>query len=714
MATAVAALLRRAGPASRLASRAQFVKTPPSGLRLKAAYNFSQNRSYASVTPGEPKKPDSKKNEHPSQPQKDVEKRSSEKSPSLEQKLGQKGSREEAQVQEILESIKKGLTPEQSKIVDDAWKSMREDPSITTFIKLSRVLLKTIPSLKRDELQKVLETFQRIREKGATSEQAGAAGGEGGISAELTLAPEELEKADILFKNLLDVTPEPMAEATKKHIETIKQHGLTKEFLEQFESMANESSEFGPIDRVRAVAFLKEKTDEIASQSSDANAKSSDPSKNKQAPNEFEFKIDTGTVLVSLLLTYLTYLMLSPGESRKQITWQEFRTAFLDKGLVEKLDVVNHNQVRVNLHRNSAAQMYPDSPASNPNFRYYFSIGSVEAFERKLDEAQRELEIPTNERIPVSYSDEVSWGPTLLSFGPTLLLIGGIFFLSRRAAGGGGGQSGIFGFGKSKAKMFNQESEVKARFKDVAGMDEAKAEIMEFVSFLKDPSQYQRLGAKIPRGAILSGPPGTGKTLIAKATAGEAQVPFFSVSGSEFVEMFVGVGPSRVRDLFAKARKNAPCIIFVDEIDAIGKARGKMSMGGDNERESTLNQLLTEMDGFNTSEQVVVLAGTNRPDVLDKALMRPGRFDRHIALDRPTMEGRKQIFLVHLNKVVTQPDVDFIASRLAALTPGFSGADIANCVNEGALIGKCSFLRSWGWFMFIYVLTTFHSCTNKG
>jgi AFG3 family protein len=332
--------------------------------------------------------------------------------------------------------------------------------------------------------------------------------------------------------------------------------------------------------------------------------------------------------------------------------------------------------------------VYPESPAARGNFHYYFSIGSVEAFERRLDEAQKELGIPSSERIPVAYRDEISWFGTLLSFGPTLLLIGSVFWLSRRAGSGGGGQSGIFGIGKSRAKMFNHESDIKVKFKDVAGMDEAKQEIMEFVSFLKEPGQFQRLGAKIPRGAILSGPPGTGKTLLAKATAGESSVPFFSVSGSEFVEMFVGVGPSRVRDLFAKARKNTPCIIFIDEIDAIGKSRAKSNFGGGNdERESTLNQILTEMDGFNTSDQVVVLAGTNRPDVLDKALMRPGRFDRHISIDNPSMEGRKQIFKVHVQKIVTGEDLDFLSGRVAALTPGFSGADIANCVNEAALIG---------------------------
>jgi AFG3 family protein len=253
----------------------------------------------------------------------------------------------------------------------------------------------------------------------------------------------------------------------------------------------------------------------------------------------------------------------------------------------------------------------------------------------------------------------------------------------------------MFGFGKSKAKMFNHDSAVKVKFSDVAGMDEAKVEIMEFVSFLRTPERFQRLGAKIPRGAILSGPPGTGKTLLAKATAGESQVPFYSVSGSEFVEMFVGVGASRVRDLFATARKNAPCIVFIDEIDAIGKSRSDGSGfrgGGNDEREATLNQILTEMDGFNTSEQVVVLAGTNRPDILDKALMRPGRFDRHIHIDRPTMKGRKDIFLVHLKKILTKEDLDYLTGRLAALTPGFAGADIANAVNEAALIGTSTIL----------------------
>ena len=396
--------------------------------------------------------------------------------------------------------------------------------------------------------------------------------------------------------------------------------------------------------------------------------------------------------LITLGTSFAVYYYLSSGgtTSSREITWQEFRVAFLDKGLVDKLTVVNNSTVRVSLHSNATGAMYPSAPQGAGE--YHFTIGSVEAFERKLDEAQKELGIPSHERIPVAYKEEVSYiGFIASSLLPTGLLVGFLWWMSRRAggSGGAGGPGGIFSIGKSRAKMFNKDTDVKVKFKDVAGMDEAKEEIMEFVNFLKEPAKYEKLGAKIPRGAILSGPPGTGKTLLAKATAGEASVPFLSVSGSEFVEMFVGVGSSRVRDLFASAKKNAPCIIFVDEIDAIGKARGKGgNFGGNDERESTLNQLLVEMDGFGTQEHVVVLAGTNRPDVLDPALMRPGRFDRHIAIDRPDVSGRKGIFLVHLRplKLSTEmPSIDVIAQKLAVLTPGFSGADIANVCNEAAL-----------------------------
>jgi AFG3 family protein len=394
----------------------------------------------------------------------------------------------------------------------------------------------------------------------------------------------------------------------------------------------------------------------------------------------------------STLLVLLTlYLWDSfTGPQHKEITWQEMRTTFLEKGLVQKLTVVNGTQVLVELHPDAQVASSSDSQPGGGNRKFVFTIGSVDFFLRQLEQAQDELGIPSSERIPVSYEAGGSTlGSLFLAFGPTLLFIGLIIYTQRSMSGRSGG-GGVFNFGKSKAKKFNAESAVKVKFADVAGLEEAKTEIMEFVSFLKHPEKFEKLGAKIPRGAILAGPPGTGKTLLAKATAGESGVPFFSVSGSEFVEMFVGVGPSRVRDLFAEGRKNAPCIIFIDEIDAIGRARQESGkgFGGNDEREATLNQILTEMDGFNTREQVVVLAGTNRADMLDKALMRPGRFDRHIFIDRPTMKGRQEIFHVYLKKIVSKEDPEHLVGRLATLTPGFSGADIANVVNEAALIGK--------------------------
>ncbi|KAI0133196.1 ATP-dependent metallopeptidase Hfl [Hypoxylon sp. NC0597] len=391
------------------------------------------------------------------------------------------------------------------------------------------------------------------------------------------------------------------------------------------------------------------------------------------------------TTIIGSAIAYWIYNSLFE-ESGREITWQELRKNFLDKGLVEKMIIQGH-RVRVELNREATQSMYPDSIATRPGFHYYFTIASADAFERRLEEAQNELGIPSTERIPVSYAPESPLLNILIAFGPTVLLVGLLAWASRRGPGGAGGSSGIFGFGKSKAKRFSHETAIKVKFSDVAGMDEAKQEIMEFVSFLKKPERFQRLGAKIPRGAILAGPPGTGKTLLAKATAGESGVPFFSVSGSEFVEMFVGVGASRVRDLFATARKHTPCIIFIDEIDAIGRSRAEgQRFGGNDEREATLNQILTEMDGFNTTDQVVVLAGTNRVDILDKALMRPGRFDRHINIDAPTMKGRQDIFKVYLKKIVTNEEIEYLSGRLASLTPGFAGADIANCVNEAALI----------------------------
>ena len=319
---------------------------------------------------------------------------------------------------------------------------------------------------------------------------------------------------------------------------------------------------------------------------------------------------------------------------------------------------------------------------------YYFSIGSVETFERKLETAQRELGIQPRDFIPVQYVTETSYLVEVAKLAPTVLLIGAWFLMMRGmggAAGGGGGMGGIFQIGKSKAKRVRPE-DVNVTFKDVAGCKEAKAEIMEFVEFLKDSTRFTKLGAKIPKGALLCGPPGTGKTLLAKATAGEASVPFYSISGSDFIEMFVGVGPSRVRDLFKEARANAPCIVFIDEIDAVGRQRGRGNMGGNDERENTLNQLLVEMDGFTTSTNIVVLAGTNRADILDQALIRPGRFDRQITVDKPDIKGRQEIFEVHLKGLTLAGPPEEYSGRLAGLTPGFAGADIANMCNEAAIV----------------------------
>ncbi|XP_062326624.1 AFG3-like protein 1 [Osmerus eperlanus] len=367
-------------------------------------------------------------------------------------------------------------------------------------------------------------------------------------------------------------------------------------------------------------------------------------------------------------------------ETGKEISWKEFVHQYLARGLVERLEVINKQYVRV----------FPAHGVYTSDVSYlWFNIGSVETFERNLEQAQQEMGVSPTHRIPVVYGSE-SDGTSMMSILPTLLLVGFLLFTLRRGpmtgGGGGGGRSNPFSMSESKAKIMKDN--INVRFKDVAGCEEAKLEILEFVNFLKNPRQYQELGAKIPKGAVLSGPPGTGKTLLAKATAGEANVPFITVNGSEFQEMFVGVGPARVRDMFALARKNAPCILFIDEIDAVGRKRGRNNFGGQSEQENTLNQLLVELDGFNTSTNVVVLAGTNRPDILDPALMRPGRFDRQIYIGPPDIKGRASIFKVHLRplKLDSLIDLEALARKLAALTPGFTGADIANVCNEAALI----------------------------
>jgi AFG3 family protein len=541
---------------------------------------------------------------------------------------------------------------------------------------------------------------------GTKEDQNGESGAQKMAEGRSKLTEEETRQLDQFMKLIGMGLPRSQKKALQDSINEIKRNGIPNEIRNELEELrSGKKISLATMTRLAEMTknWAKRSAEEAAEQQqqqdeprvkSGAHDPGPGESKSKAketggGPPKFQTGGDWNTTILVGVASYMLWRLLNPGEDRKEITWQEFRTTFLDKGLVEKIVILNNTNAKVYLHREQVASMYPDSPAASPSFYYYFTIGSVEAFERKMDDAQYELGIPSSERVPIAYHSEISWFNTLLSFAPTLLLLLPLFWLTRKAGGGAGGSSGIFGMGKSRARKFNHETDVKVKFSDVAGMDEAKTEIMEFVQFLKEPARFQKLGAKIPRGAILSGPPGTGKTLLAKATAGESGVPFFSVSGSEFVEMFVGVGASRVRDLFANARKSTPCIIFIDEIDAIGRSRAKGNFGGGNdEREATLNQILTEMDGFNTTEQIVVLAGTNRPDVLDKALMRPGRFDRHINIDPPTMEGRAQIFGVHLKKIVTKEDLEFLKGRLAALTPGFSGADIANCVNEAALIGK--------------------------
>ncbi|KAK1298044.1 hypothetical protein QJS10_CPB14g01590 [Acorus calamus] len=406
-----------------------------------------------------------------------------------------------------------------------------------------------------------------------------------------------------------------------------------------------------------------------------------------------------------LLALILTSYSINPME-RREISFQEFKNKLLEPGLVERIEVANKSVAKVYVRTtpkvdDQTREVDVRGPTNDipvrrnvAEYKYYFNIGSVESFEEKLEEAQEALGIDPHDHVPVTYVNELAWFQELMKFAPTVLFFAGLLFLGRRMQGGlgmggsgGKGPRGLFNIGKAHVTRVDKNAKNKVYFKDVAGCDEAKQEIMEFVHFLKNPKKYEELGAKIPKGALLVGPPGTGKTLLAKATAGESGVPFLSISGSDFMEMFVGVGPLRVRTLFSEARQCAPSIIFIDEIDAIGRARGRGGFSGSNdERESTLNQLLVEMDGFGTTAGVVVLAGTNRPDILDKALLRPGRFDRQIAIDKPDIKGREQIFQIYLKKLKLDNEPSFYSQRLAALTPGFAGADIANVCNEAALI----------------------------
>ena len=359
----------------------------------------------------------------------------------------------------------------------------------------------------------------------------------------------------------------------------------------------------------------------------------------------------------------------------------------ISAGDVERITVINREEARVALKEGAADSLresdlrYKNIPKSG--YQLFFNIGSVDSFKVDLEKAEEQ----SGHSVVLSFENEKPWYDSwLIHFAPWVLMIGIWFLIMRGMSRGGGAGGGIMNVGKARAQEFDQQDPSKrVTFKDVAGLEEAKVEIMEIVDFLKNAPKYRELGAKIPKGALLVGPPGTGKTLLAKAVAGEANVPFLSISGSDFVEMFVGVGASRVRDLFDQAKKKAPCIVFIDEIDAIGRARGKNAgFSGNDERENTLNQLLTEMDGFQTNAGVIVLAATNRADILDKALMRAGRFDRQIEVGLPELNERKEIFEVHLRKLKLDKDLD--REFLAKQTPGFSGADIANVCNEAALI----------------------------
>ena len=390
-----------------------------------------------------------------------------------------------------------------------------------------------------------------------------------------------------------------------------------------------------------------------------------------------------------IIIFIVGYWMFGPGNGVPVKSDWNTVAQMIEQGDVEKIQVVNRDLAEIYLKKDAADRYRKD--AADKRFRNMpetgvqltFNIGSVDTFRQDLDKVIAES---GNDVVLVYENRENSWTSILLQMLPWVIIIGGWFFLmSRMSRGAGGGSGGIMNVGKARAQVFDKENSKKVTFKDVAGLEEAKVEIMEIVDFLKKPDKYKSIGAKIPKGALLVGPPGTGKTLLAKAVAGEANVPFLSISGSDFVEMFVGVGASRVRDLFEQAKQKAPCILFIDEIDAIGRARGKNAgFSGNDERENTLNQLLTEMDGFQTNTGVIVLAATNRVDILDKALMRAGRFDRQIEVGLPDVKEREEIFDVHLRPLKLDPELD--RTFLAKQTPGFSGADIANVCNEAALI----------------------------
>ncbi|HOY37825.1 MAG TPA: ATP-dependent zinc metalloprotease FtsH [Bacteroidales bacterium] len=423
------------------------------------------------------------------------------------------------------------------------------------------------------------------------------------------------------------------------------------------------------------------------------NRKGFDPQKSETPPGEKQKpKISGYWIYIVITILLIVFTFWDFGPSAKETNRNVFEKQMLANNDVAKIVIINKEKVEVYIKPDKLSQeKYKEVSGSgmgSPGKKgphYYFMIGDVETFERQLAEVQASL--PPENKITAEYRTERNYFGEILGWLlPIIILVALWVFLFRRMSGGGGsGGNQIFNIGKSKAQLFDKEKHVNTNFNDVAGLDEAKVEIMEIVDFLKNPKRYTELGGKIPKGALLVGPPGTGKTLLAKAVAGEANVPFFSMSGSDFVEMFVGVGASRVRDLFKQAKQKAPCIVFIDEIDAIGRARGRNpNFNSNDERENTLNQLLTEMDGFASNSGVIILAATNRADVLDKALLRAGRFDRQIHVELPDLHEREAIFKVHVRPIKLDKDVllDFLAKQ----TPGFSGADIANVCNEAALI----------------------------
>ena len=400
-------------------------------------------------------------------------------------------------------------------------------------------------------------------------------------------------------------------------------------------------------------------------------------------PKMFRFNLYWmyGLIFIMLVALYMT----NDSSGTKELGWTEFQK-LAQENVFDKMTVYNKkNLVEATVKNGKTEQVFGNMDVSKigDSPKVYVKIPSADKFSDFYDKAVADSHIDTQVRF--EEGDDAIWN-FLVSFGPIILLIGVWMFLMRRMSGGtGAGPGGVFSVGKAKAQLFDKDNDRKVTFKDVAGLAEAKQEVEEIVSFLKNPEKYTELGGKIPKGALLVGPPGTGKTLLAKAVAGEANVPFFSLSGSDFVEMFVGVGASRVRDLFRQAKEKSPCIVFIDEIDAVGRARGKnANMNSNDERENTLNQLLTEMDGFGSNSGVIILAATNRADILDKALLRAGRFDRQIHVELPDLNERKEIFGVHLRPIKIDESVD--AEFLARQTPGFSGADIANVCNEAALI----------------------------